>query len=180
MARTQELERTTATAPSVRGPGILLGLGMGGFVDGIVLHQILQWHQLLSETDEYGSDTLADMQVNVTADGFFHAVTWVFVALGLAALWHVTRPGMLARTWRSLLGWMLVGWGVFNLVEGVVDHHLLQIHRVRPDAANPLAWDIGFLVFGALLVLGGWALQRTDHGEDRAGIVARSNDPTRQ
>jgi uncharacterized membrane protein len=24
--------------------GIFLGLGLGGFFDGIVLHQILQWH----------------------------------------------------------------------------------------------------------------------------------------
>ena len=28
--------------------GILLGTGLGGFVDGIVLHQILQWHNMLS------------------------------------------------------------------------------------------------------------------------------------
>ena len=24
--------------------GMLLGVGFGGFVDGILLHQILQWH----------------------------------------------------------------------------------------------------------------------------------------
>ena len=28
--------------------GILFGLGLGGFVDGIVLHQLLQWHHMLS------------------------------------------------------------------------------------------------------------------------------------
>jgi len=26
-------------------PGVVLGMGFRGFVDGIVLHQILQWHQ---------------------------------------------------------------------------------------------------------------------------------------
>ena len=26
--------------------GIFLGLGLGGFFDGIVLHQILQWHHM--------------------------------------------------------------------------------------------------------------------------------------
>jgi uncharacterized membrane protein len=146
----------------VRTPGLLLGLGMGGFVDGIVLHQILQWHQMLSETDEYGGRNVEDLEINVMADGFFHAATWVLVALGLATLWRVARTGAIRRTWRSLLGWMLVGWGVFNLVEGLINHHLLQIHRVRPDSANPLAWDVGFLVFGALLVAGGWTLQRHD------------------
>jgi uncharacterized membrane protein len=146
----------------VRTPGLLLGLGMGGFVDGIVLHQILQWHQMLSETDEYGGRNVEDLEINVMADGFFHAATWVLVALGLATLWRVARTGIIRRTWRSLLGWMLVGWGVFNPVEGVIDHHILQIHRVRPDAANPLAWDLGFLALGVLLVAGGWALQRHD------------------
>ncbi len=151
-----------APGRALRAPGLLLGLGMGGFVDGIVLHQILQWHQMLSETDEYGGGTLADMEINVMADGFFHAATWVLVAVGLAMLWQVACAGIVRRTWRSLLGWMLVGWGVFDLVEGVIDHHLLQIHRVRSDAANPLAWDIGFLVFGVLLIAGGWMLQRLD------------------
>lgn len=27
-----------------RVPGLLMGLGFGGSVDGIVLHQVLQWH----------------------------------------------------------------------------------------------------------------------------------------
>lgn len=162
----------------LRTPGLVLGLGMGGFVDGIVLHQILQWHQMLSETDEYGGRNVEDLEINVMADGFFLAATWVLVALGLATLWRVARTGIIRRTWRSLLGWMLVGWGVFNLVEGVINHHLLQIHRVRPDSANPLAWDLTFLAFGVLLVAGGWALQRHDQrSADRAaagrGAVSR-------
>ncbi len=28
-------------------PGLLVGLGLGGFFDGIVLHQLLQWHHML-------------------------------------------------------------------------------------------------------------------------------------
>lgn len=39
-------------APSHAGPLIagatLIGVGMGGFVDGILFHQILQWHHMLS------------------------------------------------------------------------------------------------------------------------------------
>jgi uncharacterized membrane protein len=55
---------------------------------------------------------------------------------------------------------MLVGWGLFNLVDGVVDHHLLTIHHVREDAVHQTAWDLAFLAFGALLVLAGWGLTR--------------------
>lgn len=144
-------------AASLRFPGLLLGLGLGGFVDGIVLHQILQWHHLISQ--ETPPTDLGNLQANVTADGLFHATTWLLVVAGLAALWTTVRSGR-PWTWRHLVGWMLAGWGIFNLVEGVVDHHLLQIHRVRPNTADPLAWDIGFLVLGALLLVGGWLLAR--------------------
>ena len=56
---------------------------------------------------------------------------------------------------------MLVGWGGFNLVEGIVDHQILGIHHVR-ETGNTFAWDLAFLAFGALLVLGGWLLARSD------------------
>jgi uncharacterized membrane protein len=56
---------------------------------------------------------------------------------------------------------MLVGWGLFNLVEGIVDHHVLSIHHVR-EGSNQTAWDLGFLAFGAVLVIGGWALTRSE------------------
>lgn len=154
--------RSAAASPSLAAPGISIGVGMGGFVDGIILHQILQWHHMLSTTERFGAENLANMQVNVMADGLFHVATWIFAAAGLVLLWRANRDGIRERTWRGLLGWVLVGWGVFNLVEGVIDHHILQVHRVRPEAANPLAWDIGFLILGALLVLVGWALQRRD------------------
>ena len=55
-------------------------------------------------------------------------------------------------TVRSMVGLLLAGWGIFNLVEGIVDHHLLTIHHVRDDVADPLWWDLGFLAFGAILV----------------------------
>jgi uncharacterized membrane protein len=60
---------------------------------------------------------------------------------------------------------MLLGWGLFNLVQGIGDHHILTIHHVRENVANQWAYDVSFLVLGALLVLGGWALARSD--EDR-------------
>ena len=51
---------------------------------------------------------------------------------------------------------------MFNLVEGLVNHQLLQIHHVRDDLGGPLAWDLGFLAFGALLIVAGLALRRSD------------------
>jgi uncharacterized membrane protein len=139
-------------------PGIVLGLGLGGFVDGIVLHQILGWHHMLSATDP--PTTLNAMELNTVADGLFHMGTWALVAIGLAMLWRAVRTGGWVWSGRTLVGWMAVGWGIFNLVEGIVDHHILGIHHVHPTSAHPLAWDLGFLILGALLVLVGWRIQR--------------------
>ena len=60
--------------PDARRPtlaGVLIGLGLGGFVDGIVLHQILQWHNMLSSV--HPPATLPAMHLNMRADGWFHA-----------------------------------------------------------------------------------------------------------
>ncbi|MBO4205815.1 DUF2243 domain-containing protein [Micromonospora echinofusca] len=151
----------------IRLPATILGVGLGGFADGIVLHQLLQWHHMLSSTDTdragirpYPVDTVSGLEMNTLWDGLFHVVTWVAVLTGLALLYaRVTRSR--GRLWRSpaLWGWALVGWGLFNLVEGVVDHHLLGIHHVR-GGPHQTWWDLGFLALGALFVGGGWLLQR--------------------
>jgi uncharacterized membrane protein len=139
---------------------LLLGLGLGGFVDGIVLHQILQWHHLLTDYGSHSSfpDTsVSSLERNTLADGLFHAATWVFVALGLALLWRAGSAG--ARSgWRRFLGLLLVGWGAFNVVEGVVDHHVLSLHHVRDDVPDPRWWDLGFLGFGVALLAVGLSL----------------------
>jgi uncharacterized membrane protein len=140
--------------------GVLLGIGLGGFIDGILLHQILQWHHMVSHVQDYPVTTVAGLEVNTMTDGFFHVATWFFVLLGSITAIVAWRQGRLAPNWRFHFGLVLTGWGIFNLVEGVVDHHLLGIHHVRDDLGAPLSWDLGFLVFGALLLAGGWAMHR--------------------
>jgi uncharacterized membrane protein len=157
------------SAPRILVPGLLIGIGLGGFVDGILLHQILQWHHMLTNTpddtiglDRYPATTVDGLEANTLVDGFFHAFTWFAVVVGLVMLWRIVVNGRGPWSRRSLLGAVLAGWGVFNLVEGVVDHHLLQIHHVRmaSDVDNVLAWDLGFLALGAVLLVAGLALYR--------------------
>jgi len=150
-----------------RAPGILLGIGLGGFVDGIVLHQILQWHHLLTSEGSYPDTTVAGLEANTLADGLFHAATWVAVAAGIYVLWRRTTRSRQAIGGRALFGWMLLGWGLFNVVEGVVDHHVLTLHHVREGAnVNETAWDLGFLAFGVTLVVVGWLLARSDDARE--------------
>lgn len=138
------------------GAGLMLGIGLGGFADGIALHQILQWHNMLSS--RVPPATLVTMKYNMIWDGLFHAATWAMTVAGVALLF---RAGRRAAAWsgRVLLGAMLGGWGLFNLVEGLIDHELLGIHHVHPGA-NQLAWDLGFLASGLALMAIGAALAR--------------------
>lgn len=139
----------------------MYGVGLGGFVDGIVLHQVLQWHHMVSATGDHPMTTVAGLEVNTLADGFFHLVTWFVVAGASIVTLAQWRQGRLPPSWRFHLGGVLAGWGGFNLVEGLVDHQLLGVHHVRDDLGGPLAWDLGFLALGAALVLVGWLLMRS-------------------
>src|SRR5688500_12209416 len=147
-----------ARSSTFTGPGIVLGLGLGGFLDGIVLHQYIQWHNMLSSTDRWPVTTLEGMEANMRGDGLFHAATWILTVLGLWMLWNALRNDAYGSG-RSLIGWMLVGWGIFNVVEGIIDHQILGLHSVH-EGSSELAWDLGFLAFGVALIIGGWLLAR--------------------
>jgi len=150
---------TRATmANTLRTPGLLLGAGLGGFLDGIVLHQLLQWHHLL--TGIRSADTVPGLKLNTLWDGLFHVLCWLLV-LSAVGLLHarVSRDRRSAWTSRELWGWALAGWGVFNIVEGLIDHQILGIHHVR-EGAGHIWWDLGYLAMGAVLAAVGWAVQR--------------------
>ncbi|MCZ4124592.1 DUF2243 domain-containing protein [Streptomyces sp. H39-S7] len=157
----------TAAPNALRLPGIILGVGLGGFVDGILLHQLLQWHHMLTSTDQdrvgvkyYDPNTVSGLEMNTVWDGVFHAVCWVAVLLGLAILYaRVTHNRRAVWTSAKLWGWILGGWGIFNVVEGILDHQVLGIHHVH-GGPHQAWWDTGFLVLGALLLIGGHLLQR--------------------
>ena len=160
MATTREEEPLTAGRAPSTASGLLFGLGLGGFVDGIVLHQILQWHHMLSSVEDYPVTTVAGLEVNTLADGFFHVATWLLVLAGSITAITSWQQGRLAPSWSFHVGLLLLGWGIFNVVEGVIDHQLLDIHHVRDDLGAPLSWDLGFLGLGLLLIVTGWMLHR--------------------
>jgi uncharacterized membrane protein len=129
--------------------GILLGTGLGGFADGILLHQILQWHNMLSSV--HPPTDLVAMKYNMLWDGLFHAFTWVVTALGVGRLWQAGKRPEVPWSTRTFLGSLCLGWGLFNLIEGTIDHQLLGIHHVHPGEGQ-LAWDLGFLAFALLQI----------------------------
>lgn len=149
-------DHATRTGRHIVAGGLLLGLGLGGFFDGIVFHQLLQWHHLVCRTETCVPHSVAELQRQTVEDGFFHLACWVLSVAGVVVLVSARR---LERAARPTIGWMIAGWGVFNLVEGTIDHLILGIHHVRPGPTQTM-WDIAFLVWGAAFMIIGWLIAR--------------------
>jgi uncharacterized membrane protein len=141
----------------VRAAAILLGAGLGGFLDGIVLHQILHWHQMLSA--RVPPDSLEAMMRNTVADGWFHLAVWILTVAGIGLLWSGVRGAGRLPSARAVCGYALVGWGAFNLVEGIVNHHVLELHHVRDLPTHMVVYDWAFLILSGALILLGLALR---------------------
>lgn len=156
-----ERPRTRTVGPSprpLRGAGVVLGVGLGGFIDGIIFHQILQVHNMISA--RRAPDTLVNVEIAMVWDGLFHVATWIMTAIGVAMLYRAGRDPRAAWSSRLLLGAMLMGWGLFNLVEGVIDHHVLHVHHVV-ERLGPSVYDAAFLASGVMLIIVGVLLMRS-------------------
>lgn len=133
----------------------VLGFGFMGAMDGIIFHQLLQWHSVVMQTDRPGQ---------IVSDGVFHFGVTIALVVGGILLWLAGRPADTTKGISLLIGSFLTGAGIFNLVEGIVNHHLLQIHRVKPGDPNSLIYDLAFLTLGLLLVIIGWLIRKRGQG----------------
>ena len=148
-----------AVARTSRWPGIILGMGLGGFLDGIALHQIAQWHNMGSAV--LPPTTMEAMKQNMAWDGWFHVATLVLTSAGVFMLLGAARRGAALPTAGQLVGQLVLGWGIFNLVEGLIDHHLLDLHHVRDMPVHVPLYDwIFLLVAGLGFIALGWTLSR--------------------
>jgi uncharacterized membrane protein len=123
--------------PASKRAGLLLGVGLGGFVDGILLHQIVHWHNMGS-------------------------AVWLMTLVGVYWLLADARRGRSLPDGKAFTGLLILGWGLFNLVEGLVDHHILGVHHVRDLPAHVPLYDWLFLLIGGMgFILLGWRLARS-------------------
>lgn len=128
--------------------GLLIGLGVGGSIDGSAFQQVVLFHAGGT------ADALVGVKTNPAWDGVLHAFTWLATLVGLGLLWRsIRRPGVVLRT-STFVGSLLLGWGFFNGVEGALDHHLLQLNNAHPGTAQ-LLWDGGLITSGVVLMMAG-------------------------
>ena len=137
------------------GGALLLGAGLGAFIDGILLHQVLQWHAMVSSV-VFPAD-LVSSKVNMFWDGVFHLFSWVATLVAVTIVVRELPSAERRVRSRGMAGGALAGWGCFNLVEGVIDHQIFALHHVHPGP-DQFAWDMGFLVFGLMLIVTGATL----------------------
>ena len=139
--------------------GIVLGISQAGFFDGIVFHQLLQWHHMFSSIKS--DTTIAGLELNTIGDGLFHVFDWLMSLLGIFLLWRAGKRQDVPWSAQAFVGSLLIGGGGFNIVEGIIDHQILGIHHVK-QGPNELAYDIGFLAIGVRLAGVGWVLLQAD------------------
>ncbi len=133
-------------------------MALAGFFDGIFLHQILQWHHMLSSVRPMTN--MKDLKVHSTADGLFHAADYGLAIAGVTVLWRAHLQNELPKATQPFIGLILLGAGLFNTIEGLIDHEILGIHHVR-SGPYYMVWDIGFLIFGiSLIALGALLTER--------------------
>lgn len=137
-------------------PGIIIGIGLAGTLDEVVLHQILHWHHLYDRSSD---------AAGLVSDGLFHLATTALLVAGIilamARIWQDPAGAGNGRM-TALTGATLAGMGGFNLFDGIVNHKILRIHQVRPAASNWLPYDISFNLIALLLLFAGlWLLRPT-------------------
>jgi uncharacterized membrane protein len=157
----RDVEGASKAASRPRLPGLFLGIGLGGSWMASSSTRSFSGTPMLTSEGDYSKNTVAGLETNTLWDGLFHAATWIAVASGVWVLWRRTTDWRWAISGRAFFGWLLVGWGLFNFVEGIVDHQILTIHHVREGADKTWLYDGGFLALGALLLVGGWLLTRS-------------------
>ncbi len=146
------MQKNSITHAPLITAGTFLGIGMGGFVDGILFHQILQLHAMVSAV--VPNTSIANIEINMFWDGMFHALTWVMTAIGIMLLWKAARRADVPWLGKVFVGALFLGWGLFNLIEGIIDHHILNLHHVY-EAQGQSKFDYLFLLSGVVFIVGG-------------------------
>jgi uncharacterized membrane protein len=130
-------------------PGVLIGIGVAGTLDEVVLHQLLAWHHF------YDRSTTS---AGLFSDGLFHLFSTAVLVVGVIQL--VERRRTSPDPPRLALAGILLGAGGFNLYDGTIQHKLLGLHQVRANAPNNLPYDLAFIGLAAVVVLAGATLLR--------------------
>ena len=147
---TTEVGAEPGTRPAMPGrsvgAGVLLGVGVAAFLDETVFHQLLHWHHF------YDGST---SDVGLVSDGVFHAGGWLAIVVGL--FWFADLQRRRTTVPRRVWAGGLIGWGAFQVYDGLVQHKVLGLHQIR-YGVDLLPYDLAWDLSGGLGVLIGIGL----------------------
>ncbi|MDX1951980.1 MAG: DUF2243 domain-containing protein [Verrucomicrobiota bacterium] len=139
-------------------------MGLVGFFDGILFHQILQTHAML--TAKLPKTSVENIQVNMFWDGMFHVATLTLTVVGLVLLWRAVTKHRVGLSTKCFVGSILIGGGLFNFVEGLIDHHILHLHHVVENLGVSV-FDYAFLASGLIMMGIGWSMVRVSKRDEQ-------------
>lgn len=126
--------------------GVLMGVGVAGFLDETVFHQLLHWHHFYDK---------GSASAGLVSDGFFHAGSWICIVAGLFLFADLQRRR--ATVPKRLWAGALIGWGGFQVYDGLIQHKVLGLHQIR-YRVDLLPYDLVWNIAGGLGLLVGIAL----------------------
>lgn len=143
------------------------GAGLGALFDGILLHQILQVHDMVSNS--LPPVTALSKGVNLFWSGIFDLSVFVLILVGVAAYRRhpVTRPVPPRFFW----GAFLFGWGFFNCYDVLTFHTLFRYHDVVEVTDSPVLWNLSWLALGAVIAVIGFLALRSSRSVSSGGIT---------
>jgi uncharacterized membrane protein len=129
----------------------IVGVGLMGSLDGIIFHQLLQWHHVLHHTED---------RVKLISDGVFNIVVTFLFLWGAIELFRQSGYGEIQHRWGIFTGALLMGGGFFNFFEGLLVHQILQLHHVKPGDSNEVLYDMLYLLSGVIVFLIGYMISK--------------------
>ena len=153
-------EQPQEAAPRSRNivSGALLGIGIAGFIDETVFHQLLHWHHFYDKSTP---------TIGLVSDGVFHAVSWFATIGSLFLLADIRRRGGFLRD--QWFGAILLGAGGFQLYDGTIQHKLMRLHQIRYHvdvAPYDVVWN---LLAATMVVVGIVLVRRSRNIRERTG-----------
>jgi uncharacterized membrane protein len=128
--------------------GIFFGIGVMATIDEIIFHQVLQWHHFYDHSTPF---------VGIMTDGFLTAGGLLGMVLGFFMFADLKRKHEVhMKKWFASF---LMGAGIFQLFDGIIDHKILRVHQVR-YVDNLWLYDMGWILTGAVLLIAGFLLFR--------------------
>ena len=124
---------------------------MAGFLDGILFHKILQTHGMVSSFLTLISQI--NIEVNMFWDGLFEGLTLFILFMGLTLLWQERKS--LSQISKSIfIGSIILGFGLFNLLEGLINHQIVGLHHVIQSTTPQRQFyaDLAFLLLAVIFM----------------------------